>query len=68
MLDFEKLNTVGVERKMPVREKIGADVRDGQKRQSPQHIEIKRERVGLAQTKMSNREELDILIGGDGGN
>lgn len=53
---------------MPQREKIGADVRGSPKRRSPQHIEIKRERVGLVQTKMSNREELDILIGGDEGN
>jgi hypothetical protein len=51
---------VGVERKMPVREKNGADVRCSQKSRSPQHIEIKRERVGVVQTKMSNREELDI--------
>ena len=45
---------------MPMREKIGADVRDEQKSRSPQHVEIKRERVGFVQTKMSNGEELDI--------
>jgi hypothetical protein len=54
-----------MERKMPQREEIGADVRGSQKRRSPQHIEIKRECVGFVQTKMSNREELDILIGGE---
>ncbi len=53
---------------MSQREKIGADMRGSPKRRSPQPIEIKRERVGLVQTKMSNREALDILIGGDGWN